>query len=98
MRWAAGSERLADRIPAKGRVPNWSNDIVMAHLRLTPLLALLLAGPQANAADRGFAALVADVEADLVDTEQRASKLARDYEQRRGLIGAEEATRRYDVV
>ncbi|MEC7947698.1 MAG: tetratricopeptide repeat protein, partial [Myxococcota bacterium] len=68
----------------------------MAHLRLTPLLALLLAGPQANAADRGFAALVADVEADLVDTEQRASKLARDYEQRRGLIGAEEATRRYE--
>ena len=42
MRWAAASERLADRIPAKGRVPNWSNDIVMAHLR-QPLLALLVA-------------------------------------------------------
>lgn len=68
----------------------------MAHLRVTPLLALLLASGVAHAADRAFTSQVASVESDLAETELRAERLARDYEQRRGLIGAEEATRRYE--
>ena len=68
----------------------------MAHLRVTPLLALLLTSGVAHAADRAFMSQVSAVESDLGETELRAERLARDYEQRRGLIGAEEATQRYE--
>ena len=69
---------------------------VMAHLRLTPLMALLFASGAAHAADKVFMNLVESVEADLAEAEARADGLARDYEQRRGLIGADEATQRYE--
>lgn len=69
---------------------------MMAHLRVTPLLALLMSTGVAHAADRAFTSQMSGVESDLADTELRAARLARDYEQRRGLIGAEEATRRYE--
>lgn len=68
----------------------------MAHLRVTPLIALLLTSGVSYAADRALTRQMAGVESDLSDTEQRAERLARDYEQRRGLIGSEEATRRYE--
>ncbi len=68
----------------------------MVHHRAIPLLATLLLGAPVWAADRALTSEVEVVETDLRETEARVERLAQDYEQRRGLIGAAEATRRYE--
>jgi tetratricopeptide (TPR) repeat protein len=68
----------------------------MAHFRAIPVLAALLVGGVAHAADRGLAVRVDTVEMELSETEARAERLSRDYEHRRGLIGSEEAMQRYE--
>lgn len=68
----------------------------MRHLRSTLLLAgLLFAGP-ASAAGRSVGDQLDRAGVDLEEVEGRLAKLDREYGQRRGLIGAEDARSRYE--
>ncbi len=68
----------------------------MRHLRSTLLLAgLLWAGP-ASAAGRSIGDQLDRMNSDLSEVESRLAGLDREYGQRRGLIGGEDARQRYE--
>lgn len=68
----------------------------MRHLTYTLALLGLTAWSSAAPAARSSVQRVAVVEADLEEVEGRLSALGREYSQRRGLIGAEDARQRFE--